>query len=169
MDERPQPAQAAPAAASTSVGQQVNAAEHVVSDPSPEPSAPEQSAPASAPANVQVSAPLPSHHAASTSLPEPANQYWEESRTIKPMTPSGPVLLVIGGPGSGKDTVCDGLVGKYAASGCAHLSAVELLRKAVTAGSPSGLMISNMIRSGQIVPAQVPWEAEREREPDTLS
>ena len=68
------------------------------------------------------------------------------------MTPSAPVVLVLGGPGSGKDTICEMLVEKY---GCVHLSAVDVLRQAVTSATPRGTMISDMIRSGQIVPAQV--------------
>ena len=67
------------------------------------------------------------------------------------MSPDGVVILVLGGPGSGKDTQCEKLAAKY---GCAHLSAVDLLRAAVTSASPKGQMISDMIRSGQIVPAQ---------------
>ena len=58
----------------------------------------------------------------------------------------------MGGPGSGKDTQCERLADKY---GCANLSAVDLLRTAVTSNSSQGVMISNMIRSGQIVPTQV--------------
>ena len=67
------------------------------------------------------------------------------------MSPDGVVILVLGGPGSGKDMQCEKLAAKY---GCAHLSAVDLLRAAVTSASPKGMMISDMIRSGQIVPAQ---------------
>ena len=62
------------------------------------------------------------------------------------------MILILGGPGSGKDTQCEMLVDKYH---CTHLSAVNVLRAAVTSSSPKGTMISEMIRSGQIVPAQV--------------
>jgi len=68
------------------------------------------------------------------------------------ITPDGAVILVLGGPGCGKDTQCNKLAETY---GCAHLSVVELLRDAVTSATPKGTMISTMIRSGQIVPAQV--------------
>lgn len=68
------------------------------------------------------------------------------------MTPAAPVILVLGGPGTGKDTQCERLATKY---GCAHLSAVTVLRTAVTSSSQTGTVVSNMIRSGQIVPAQV--------------
>ena len=65
--------------------------------------------------------------------------------------PKGPVILLIGGPGSGKDTQCERLVAKYQ---CAHLSAVDVMRQAVTSKTQRGEKISNMITSGQIVPAQ---------------
>lgn len=84
---------------------------------------------------------------------EPPCQYEGEAPPpIVPIVPDGAVLLVLGPPGSGKDTVCAPLVEIY---GCVHLSAVELLREAVTSGSAIGKTISNMMRSGQIVPAQM--------------
>jgi len=68
------------------------------------------------------------------------------------MKPDGAIILVVGGPGCGKDTQCNKLAEKY---NCAHLSAVDLLKRAVSSNSQQGTMISNMIRNGQIVPAQV--------------
>ena len=68
------------------------------------------------------------------------------------MTPNGPVIFVLGGPGSGKGTQCAKLVEKYAA---AHFSAGDLLRAEVQAGSEQGTMIDRMIKAGEIVPAQV--------------
>ena len=92
-----------------------------------------------------VDADLDAHDPAAGAEAQP-DQVKEES-----MSPDGVVILVLGGPGSGKDTQCEKLAAKY---GCAHLSAVDLLRAAVTSASPKGQMISDMIRSGQIVPAQ---------------
>jgi len=61
-------------------------------------------------------------------------------------------VFVLGGPGSGKGTQCKLLVEKY---GFVHLSAGDLLRAEVRSGSANGTMISEMIRQGKIVPAQV--------------
>jgi adenylate kinase family enzyme len=64
----------------------------------------------------------------------------------------GKVIFVLGGPGTGKGTQCGKLAEKYA---CAHFSAGDLLREEVKKGSEQGQMISDMIRDGKIVPAQV--------------
>jgi len=61
-------------------------------------------------------------------------------------------VFVLGGPGSGKGTQCQLLVEKY---GFVHLSAGDLLRDEVKSGSANGAMISEMIRQGAIVPAEV--------------
>jgi len=61
-------------------------------------------------------------------------------------------VFVLGGPGSGKGTQCSHLVEKY---GFVHLSAGDLLRDEVSSGSPHGSMISEMIRNGKIVPAEI--------------
>ena len=63
------------------------------------------------------------------------------------ITPDGPVIFILGAPGSGKDVQCERLVTKY---GCTLLVPGDLLRAAVTSGSSQGEMISNMIRSGQV-------------------
>ena len=76
------------------------------------------------------------------------------------MAPQGALILVLGGPGCGKDTQCNLLQEKYE---CAHLSAVELLRNAVTGATPQGQMISNMIRNGQIIPAHVTLDLLKEQ------
>eukprot|EP00756_Hemistasia_phaeocysticola_P065785 Hpha_TRINITY_DN8789_c0_g1::TRINITY_DN8789_c0_g1_i1::g.45299::m.45299/K13800/CMPK1, UMPK; UMP-CMP kinase len=62
------------------------------------------------------------------------------------------VVFVLGGPGSGKGTQCARLVREY---GCVHLSAGDLLRKEITAGSEQGEMIGKMIKDGKIVPGHV--------------
>ena len=85
--------------------------------------------------------------------PMPANsQSYQQALPASAIEPDGPVVLILGPPGSGKDTVCERLAGQ---SGCVHLSATELMRAAITSSSQHGIMISNMIRAGQIVPAQV--------------
>lgn len=80
----------------------------------------------------------------------PANSSVEPAHPV--VTPDGPLVLVLGPPGSGKDAVCERLAARF---GCVHLSAVELMRTAISSSSQQGTMISNMIRAGQIVPAQV--------------
>jgi adenylate kinase family enzyme len=82
--------------------------------------------------------------------PGPASN--AEHTVPETVQPRGPLILVFGGPGSGKDTQCDRLSQKY---GCKHLSAVDLLGHAIKSASTQGAMISTMIRSGQIVPPQV--------------
>jgi len=61
-------------------------------------------------------------------------------------------VFVLGGPGAGKGTQCQVLVEQF---GFVHLSAGDLLRAEVRSGSPHGSMISNMIRQGKIVPAEI--------------
>merc|ERR1712070_22032 len=72
--------------------------------------------------------------------------------TAAMVKPNGPVIFVLGGPGSGKGTQCAKLVEKY---GCAHFSAGDLLREEIKSNSPNGAMIQDMIARGQIVPGQV--------------
>lgn len=62
------------------------------------------------------------------------------------------VVFVLGGPGSGKGTQCAKIVENY---GFTHLSAGDLLRAEIKSGSENGNMISNMIKEGKIVPAEV--------------
>ncbi|XP_042471042.1 UMP-CMP kinase 3-like [Zingiber officinale] len=62
------------------------------------------------------------------------------------------VVFVLGGPGSGKGTQCAKIVENY---GFTHLSAGDLLRAEIKSGSENGTMISNMIKEGKIVPAEV--------------
>ncbi|XP_014285291.1 UMP-CMP kinase 1 [Halyomorpha halys] len=72
------------------------------------------------------------------------------------MTPKKRVIFVLGGPGSGKGTVCDYLSREYK---IAHLSAGVLLRKEM-ADSKSHLreLIAGHITNGTIVPASVTCE-----------
>jgi len=62
------------------------------------------------------------------------------------------VVFVLGGPGSGKGTQCLRIVEEYK---FVHLSAGDLLRDEINSGSSHGEMISNMIKNGQIVPAEI--------------
>ncbi len=83
------------------------------------------------------------------------------SGSAVPFTPNGPVVFVIGGPGSGKGTVCAKLKQKY---GCSFLSAGELLRDVVAEGGdePVGGLtpsaISDLLAAGQMVPSAVTVE-----------
>jgi UMP-CMP kinase len=62
------------------------------------------------------------------------------------------VLLLAGGPGSGKGTQCARIVRDY---GFEHLSAGDLLRAEINSGSGNGTMIQKMIEDGKIVPSEV--------------
>eukprot|EP00090_Calanus_glacialis_P017670 TRINITY_DN27450_c0_g1_i1.p1 TRINITY_DN27450_c0_g1~~TRINITY_DN27450_c0_g1_i1.p1 ORF type:complete len:182 (-),score=68.99 TRINITY_DN27450_c0_g1_i1:79-624(-) len=60
-----------------------------------------------------------------------------------------PVIWIIGGPGSGKGTQCDQIVGKY---GFNHLSSGDLLRGEVLAGTPRGIQLFRVMEQGLLVP-----------------
>merc|ERR1712123_428704 len=60
-----------------------------------------------------------------------------------------PVIWLIGGPGSGKGTQCDQIVGKF---GFTHLSSGELLRGEVLSGSPRGMQLFGVMEKGLLVP-----------------
>lgn len=55
----------------------------------------------------------------------------------------------IGGPGSGKGTLCDKIVGKY---GFTHISTGDLLRDEVNSGSERGLKLVEIMKEGALVP-----------------
>lgn len=59
------------------------------------------------------------------------------------------VVFVLGGPGSGKGTICPRLVEDL---GFMHLSVGELLRKEVASGSDVGKEVESIMKSGQLVP-----------------
>ena len=59
------------------------------------------------------------------------------------------LLVISGGPGSGKGTQCAKIVEKY---GFCHLSAGDLLRGEVAKGSNIGLKIDSIMKEGQLVP-----------------
>lgn len=63
------------------------------------------------------------------------------------------VLFILGGPGSGKGTLCRYIVERY---GYVHLSAGDLLREErVKPGSQYGELIETHIRNGTIVPVEI--------------
>jgi len=63
------------------------------------------------------------------------------------------IIFVLGGPGSGKGTQCAKLLEEF--GDIVHLSAGDLLREHVKSGTADGNMVANMIKNGQIVPAEV--------------
>jgi UMP-CMP kinase len=61
-------------------------------------------------------------------------------------------FFVLGGPGSGKGTLCKDLVRDHS---FVHLSAGDLLREERDSGSPQGDLINQLILEGKIVPVQI--------------
>ena len=61
-------------------------------------------------------------------------------------------LFIVGGPGSGKGTICDYLIGTY---GFKHFSTGDLLREEVKSGSELGKFIDSLISKGNLVPGHV--------------
>ncbi len=66
--------------------------------------------------------------------------------------PEANVLFVLGGPGSGKGTMCSLAEAQL---GWTHLSAGELLRKECEAGGPTAATIEKYITTGEIVPHEI--------------
>ena len=64
-------------------------------------------------------------------------------------------LFIVGGPGSGKGTICDYLIGTY---GFKHFSTGDLLRAEVKTGSELGKFIDSLISKGNLVPGNVSVE-----------
>ena len=61
-------------------------------------------------------------------------------------------FFVLGGPGSGKGTVCSKLVKEH---NFVHLSAGDLLREERDSGSPEAELINSIILEGKIVPVEI--------------
>jgi len=58
------------------------------------------------------------------------------------------ILFVLGGPGSGKGTQCEKIVGKY---GFCHLSTGDLLREEVQSGSKRAEALKEIMGKGELV------------------
>ena len=58
------------------------------------------------------------------------------------------VVLVVGGPGSGKGALCERLA---AECGAVHLSCGEMLREEVESGTPLGLEVAGIMERGELV------------------
>lgn len=59
------------------------------------------------------------------------------------------MCIKIGGPGSGKGTLCDKIVAKY---GFTHISTGDLLRDEVNTGSERGQELVKIMKEGALVP-----------------
>ncbi|XKL67638.1 hypothetical protein PGB90_003129 [Kerria lacca] len=62
-----------------------------------------------------------------------------------------PIIWILGGPGSGKGTLCDKIVAKY---GFTHVSTGDLLREEVQSGSERGTEAANIMKEGGLVPTE---------------
>ena len=58
-------------------------------------------------------------------------------------------MFILGGPGCGKGTQCRKIVEKYSHT---HLSTGDMLRAEVEAGTERGKMLSEIMKTGQLVP-----------------
>lgn len=58
-------------------------------------------------------------------------------------------IWIIGGPGCGKGTQCERIIGKY---GFYHISSGDLLREEVASGSPRGASLQDLMSKGLFVP-----------------
>eukprot|EP00244_Chara_vulgaris_P000851 TRINITY_DN1142_c0_g1_i1.p1 TRINITY_DN1142_c0_g1~~TRINITY_DN1142_c0_g1_i1.p1 ORF type:complete len:240 (+),score=49.67 TRINITY_DN1142_c0_g1_i1:326-1045(+) len=61
-------------------------------------------------------------------------------------------IIISGAPASGKGTQCELIVKKF---GLVHISAGDLLRAEVAAGTPNGKIIKGYVDAGQLVPDSV--------------
>lgn len=62
------------------------------------------------------------------------------------------IIFVLGGPGCGKGTQCERIVGKYDYD---HLSSGDLLRDEVKSGSELGTALDAFMKEGNLVPSEV--------------
>ncbi|XP_026737998.1 adenylate kinase isoenzyme 1-like [Trichoplusia ni] len=60
-----------------------------------------------------------------------------------------PIIWVLGGPGSGKETQCKRIVAQY---GYTHLSTGDLLRNEINSGSDRGKCLTSIMARGGLVP-----------------
>uniref|UniRef100_M8BB96 adenylate kinase n=1 Tax=Aegilops tauschii TaxID=37682 RepID=M8BB96_AEGTA len=68
------------------------------------------------------------------------------------------IAFVLGGPGSGKGTQCSRIASDF---GFSHVSAGDLLRNEISAGTDQGEWILEIIREGRIVPSEITVELVR--------
>lgn len=72
-----------------------------------------------------------------------------EIQTVESLHVSQPfIVFILGGPGSGKGTVCTRLVSE---AGFSHLSVGDLLRREVASGSTVGNEVESIMKSGGLV------------------
>lgn len=63
-----------------------------------------------------------------------------------------PIIWILGGPGSGKGTLCDRIVAAY---GFTHISSGDLLRAEVESGSDRAKALKEIMERGELVPMNV--------------
>ncbi|CAI9716932.1 adenylate kinase isoenzyme 5-like isoform X9 [Octopus vulgaris] len=78
---------------------------------------------------------------------------------LKPCLDECKVIFVVGGPGSGKGTMCAKLVQHY---GFCHLSSGDMLREEVASGSARGKELNETMQKGELVPMTVVLQLLRE-------
>ncbi|KAG0616511.1 hypothetical protein M758_5G121200 [Ceratodon purpureus] len=66
-----------------------------------------------------------------------------------------PIIMVLGGPGSGKGTQCSRLVKEF---GFKHISLGDILREEVKQGTPIGKECSKIMKEGKLVPVNLTME-----------
>ncbi|XP_076647636.1 adenylate kinase 1 [Halictus rubicundus] len=69
-------------------------------------------------------------------------------------------IWIIGGPGCGKGTQCERIIGKY---GFYHISSGDLLREEVASGSARGASLQELMSKGLFVPTDIVLDLIRER------
>lgn len=63
------------------------------------------------------------------------------------------VIWILGGPGSGKGTQCEALIGKYP-DHFYHISTGSLLRQALKEQKPENAEILELMKQGKMVPSR---------------
>lgn len=76
----------------------------------------------------------------------------ERSAVDKSKTKDLKIVLIMGGPGSGKGTQCERIAAKF---GYTHLSSGDLLRSEVMSGSKRGQQLYMLMANGENVPSEI--------------